>query len=50
MSDIPTAFAFDIILLVAFLALLVRSAIFAVNAIIKFSKIAGISELAAGII
>lgn len=38
----------DTVLLVGFLALLVRSSVFAVDSIVKFSKIAGISELAAG--
>lgn len=50
MSDIAAAITFDIILLAAFLALLVKSAIFAVNAVVKFSKIVGISELVAGFI
>jgi cation:H+ antiporter len=50
LSDIAAAITLDIVLLAAFLALLVRSAIFAVNAIIKFSKIVGISELVAGFI
>lgn len=50
MSDIATAITFDTILLATFLALLVKSAIFAVNAIVKFSKILGISELVAGFI
>jgi cation:H+ antiporter len=50
LSDIATAITFDAILLVAFLALLVKSAIIAVNAIIKFSRIVGISELAAGFV
>lgn len=49
-SDIAAAIAFDMILLAAFLALLVKSAVFAVNAIVKFSKIVGISELVAGFI
>ncbi|HXV45506.1 MAG TPA: sodium:calcium antiporter [Nitrososphaera sp.] len=50
MSDIAAAIIFDAVLLVAFLALLVKSAIFAVNAIAKFSKIVGISELVAGFV
>ncbi len=44
MSDLLIDFA----LLVAFLAVLVRSALFAVESITKFSKIVGISELAVG--
>lgn len=40
----------DIVILVGFLALLVRSSIFAVDSIVKFSKIVGISELVAGFI
>lgn len=50
LSDIAAAITFDMILLAAFLALLVKSAIFAVNSIVKFSKIVGISELVAGFI
>jgi cation:H+ antiporter len=50
LSDVATAITFDAVLLVAFLALLVKSAIFAVNAIVKFSKIVGISELVAGFV
>jgi cation:H+ antiporter len=50
LSDIAAAITFDIILLAAFLTLLVKSAIFAVNSIVKFSKIVGISELVAGLI
>jgi cation:H+ antiporter len=50
LSDIATAITFDMVLLAAFLALLVKSSIFAVNAIVKFSKIVGISELVAGFI
>ncbi|HEX6282757.1 MAG TPA: sodium:calcium antiporter [Nitrososphaera sp.] len=38
----------DILLLSAFLAILVKSATFAVESITKFSRIVGISELAAG--
>jgi cation:H+ antiporter len=44
------AIALDLVLLGAFLALLVKSAIFAVNSIVKFSKISGISELVAGFV
>jgi cation:H+ antiporter len=50
LSDIAVTITFDIVLLAAFLILLVRSAVFAVNAIIKFSKMIGISELATGFI
>jgi cation:H+ antiporter len=39
---------FHSLLLAGFMALLVRSAIFAVDSIVKFSKMVGISELAAG--
>lgn len=41
---------FDIIILASFLIILVKSAIFAIERIIKFSKITGIGELAAGFI
>ena len=40
----------DLVLLVVFLAVLVKSAIFAIEKIIKFSKITGIGELAAGFV
>lgn len=41
---------FDFILLIVFLAILVRSAMFAIDSIIKFSKITGIGEIAVGFI
>jgi len=40
----------DAMLLIAFLVILVRSAIFAIESIVKFSKITGMSELAAGFV
>lgn len=40
----------DILLLGAFIAILVKSAIFAINSIVKFSKITGIGELAVGFV
>lgn len=40
----------DLILLGIFIAILVKSAIFAINSIVKFSKITGIGELAAGFV
>ncbi len=39
---------FNFILLIIFLAVLIRSAMFAIDSIIKFSKITGIGELAVG--
>ena len=39
---------FNFILLIIFLAILIRSAMFAIDSIIKFSKITGIGELAIG--
>lgn len=48
MSDIVPDLIFHSLLLAGFLAILLRSAIFAVDSVIKFSKIVGISELAAG--
>jgi cation:H+ antiporter len=47
-SDTLAIIIFHSLVLAAFMALLVRSAIFAVDSIVKFSKMAGISELAAG--
>jgi cation:H+ antiporter len=41
---------FDAVLLVVFLAILVRSAIFAIESIVKVTKITGISELSAGFV
>lgn len=41
---------FDVIILAASLAVLVKSAIFAIERIVKFSKITGIGELAAGFV
>lgn len=41
---------FDIIILAVSLAVLVKSAIFAIERIVKFSKITGIGELAAGFV
>jgi cation:H+ antiporter len=41
---------FDIIILVASIAVLVKSATFAIEKIVKFSKITGIGELAAGFV
>lgn len=49
-TDIASAIIVDIILLGTFLAVLVKSAIFVVDAIVKFSRMVGISELAAGFI
>ncbi|MEM2761029.1 MAG: hypothetical protein QXW73_09620, partial [Nitrososphaerales archaeon] len=43
-------FVVDIILLVAFLAILVRSASFAIEHLVRFTKITGISALAAGFV
>lgn len=40
----------NILLLAGFIALLVKSAIFAIESIVKFSKITGIGELAAGFV
>lgn len=40
----------NLILLAAFIAILVKSAILAINSIVRFSKITGIGELAAGFI
>lgn len=45
-----TELIIDILLLAAFIALLVKSAIFAIESIVKFSKITGIGELAAGFV
>ena len=41
---------FNIILLIVFLGILVRSGMFAIDSIVKFSKITGIGEIAAGFI
>ncbi len=41
---------FDVVILAASIAVLVRSAIFAIERIVKFSKITGIGELAAGFV
>jgi cation:H+ antiporter len=41
---------FDVVILAASIAVLVRSAIFAIEKIVKFSKITGIGELAAGFV
>jgi len=40
----------NVVLLAIFLAILVRSAMFAIDSVVKFSKISGISELAAGFV
>ncbi|CAE6487784.1 sodium:calcium antiporter [Candidatus Nitrosotenuis uzonensis] len=40
----------NLVLLGAFIAILVKSAIFAINSIVRFSKITGIGELAAGFV
>ena len=41
---------FNFIILIIFLAILVRSAMFAIDSLIKFSKITGIGEIAIGFI